>query len=337
MVNISPTENCNLKCIGCYAAGYSRNREMTLEEIEYIILQAKKLGIYFIGFLGGEPFLRRDLFKVIERHKDVAFRISTNGTILDGQILDALKHCGNLVVFISLEGFEDDTDTWRGPGVYSKILKTMATLKQEQILFGFSLLVHKQNFAIVTSEQFLDAMQDAGCKFGLFFPYGPAGDNARYDLTLTKEQIEILFTKITNLDDKYTMLMLKEGYLAPSHAKNNFLQQGCRAGVTIHITPEGYVEPCNGIQFFTENVFDKGLGQIFRSPFYMDIFSCVQRNGKHCIAIFEPKEVIEIIKKHGAMGSNPCAFPTYKKYAECFPESPLMPSLEKVDSKENIL
>jgi MoaA/NifB/PqqE/SkfB family radical SAM enzyme len=289
---------------------------MTGKEVETIIQQAKNLGIYFIGFLGGEPLLRKDLLPIIEDHQDMAFRISTNGTVWDGAIVESLKRCGNAVTFFSLEGFEGETDAWRGVGVFQKIREAMSILKSERVLFGFSALLHNQNVADVVSERFLDSMQQAGCRFGLFFPYGPSNDNARYDLALTREEIKSAYTQLVALEDKYTMLLIKEGHLAPAQSRKYFLEQGCRAGVSVHITPEGYVEPCNGIQFFTENVFEKGLEQVFRSPFYNDISSCVQRNGKHCVAILEPNEVIEIVKKHGAKGSHPRAFPTYTRYAE---------------------
>jgi MoaA/NifB/PqqE/SkfB family radical SAM enzyme len=289
---------------------------MTRREVETIIEQAKKLGIYFIGILGGEPLLRKDLLQIIEDHPDMAFRLSTNGTVWDDAIVESLKRCGNVVTFFSLEGLEGETDAWRGAGVFQKIREAMSVLKRERVLFGFSALLHTRNVAEVVSERFLEAMQQAGCKFGLFFPYGPSNDNARYDLALTREEIKSAFAQLVALEDKYPLLLIKEGHCAPAQSGKYFLEQGCRAGVSVHITPEGYVEPCNGIQFYTENVFEKGLEQVFRSPFYNDISSCVQRNGKHCIAMHEPKEIIEIVKKHGARGSHPRAFPTYARYAE---------------------
>lgn len=289
---------------------------MTPSQMNDVILQAKKLGIYFIGFLGGEPLLRKDIFPIIERHKDMAFRISTNGTLLDDDIIHSLKRCGNLVVFFSLEGLEADTDAWRGSGIFLRIEEAMSTLKRERILFGFSVVFHRENFRTVISERFLDTMQEAGCKFGLFFPYGPIGENARFDLALSEEQIERLFTELTTLEDKYTMLLLKESYKAPRDTRNFRMEQGCRAGVTVHITPEGYVEPCNAIQFHAVNVFEEGLDAAFLSPFYRDITACVERNGRHCVGMFSPHEVLDIVRKHQAKNSYPQALKAYAAYEQ---------------------
>ena len=61
---ISPTMRCNLRCEGCYAAGYSSAAEMSPALLQSIIDQANDIGIYFFTILGGEPFLRRDLLDV---------------------------------------------------------------------------------------------------------------------------------------------------------------------------------------------------------------------------------------------------------------------------------
>lgn len=334
LIDITPTEKCNLNCLGCYALSYSRSVEMTTDQIRYIIEQARELGIYLIGLLGGEPFARRDLFRVVEENKDMAFRISTNGTILDGETIDALKRCGNLVTFFSLEGFEEETDIWRGRGVYRQIMEAMSKLKRERVLFGFSVLLHKNNVRSVVSTPFLDAMRDAGCKFGLFFPYGPAGDSARYELRLDENEISESFSHLDVLSKSYTMLLIKEGYTAQGNSDNYVAEKGCRAGVTVNITPEGNVEPCNGIQFYSENVFRSGLKKVFTSPFYNNIYRCVRRYNGWCVSIFQPKEVLRIIEENGAMGSYPRSFPTYRKYAACYPEIPSKkPAKEVVEEK----
>ncbi len=322
LIDITPTEKCNLNCRGCYALGYGREREMTTDEVRLLVSEARSLGIYLIGLLGGEPFARKDLFEVVRDNKDIAFRISTNGTVMDEEILNNLKLCGNLVTFFSLEGFEAETDAWRGEGVYDQVLHSMKVLKREHVLFGFSVLLHRKNFGQVVSAKFLDAMRDAGCKFGLFFPYGPAGDNARYDLRLSEAQIAECFAELDGRSGDYTMLFIKEGYTAPDKNGRYFAEKGCRAGVTVNITPGGNVEPCNGIQFYTENVFEVGLENVFRSRFYKEIFDCVRRHDGRCVSMFQPMQVLEIIGNNGAKGSYPRSLPTYSNYAHCYPDIP---------------
>jgi MoaA/NifB/PqqE/SkfB family radical SAM enzyme len=315
-ISLSPSHKCNLRCRGCYASSYNQNAEMKTEEIEKIIQEANDLGIFLINILGGEPFLRKDLFSLFEKHKDVAFRISTNGTLLDSDILDSLKRAGNVVVFFSLEGLEQETDSWRGKGIFEQIKENMSLLKEERLLFGFSALLHDENKDILISEKFLDYMNKLGTRLGVYFPYGPVGENHYYELVIEENELKSCFEKLEATETHYSMLLFKEGYRSPKKPQNHVLNQGCRAGYAVHITPEGYVEPCNGIQFYTDNIFDVGLKEIFKSPFYREIFSVAQENEGRCIAIYRPIQVLEIIEKHGAKGSNEKSFHSITQYIQ---------------------
>lgn len=316
IINISPTMRCNLNCKGCYSSSYPVNNEMSIQQIKTILKQAKNLGIYFIGFLGGEPLLRKDLFEVIEKNKDVAFRFSTNGSVLDDSIIYGLKKNGNVVTFLSIEGFKDETDYWRGDGVFKSITETFQTLKQERILFGFSCLIHSKNMDVITSRDFIEFLSNSGAKFCLFFPYGPMGEHPQYEYVMSEEQIDTAYKKLGDLQKYYSMLLIKEGFLAPAKKKLFYLERGCRAGATIHITPDGKVEPCNGIQFYTGNVFVAGLKAIFQSNFMKDILTCSEENGSRCIGMFEPQKVWNIISRNNAQASNEKAFEQYSSYAE---------------------
>jgi len=335
VINISPTEKCNLRCLGCYSSSYIRRKDMAIDKMEKIILEAKKLGIFFIGILGGEPLLRKDVFPLFERNKEVAFRVSTNGTLVDSDILNSLKRAGNVVLFFSLEGFEQETDFWRGKGVFQKIQKNMLLLKQNKILFGFSALLHSRNRDILISEDFLDLMENLGNKFGIYFPYGPVGENQYYELVIDEEELKRSFEKLESFEPNYSMLILnKEGFYKPKKALNYSLNQGCQAGLSIHIIPEGHVEPCNGIQFYTENIFEKSLDRILKSPFYREIFSAVQRNERRCLAIHEPLQVLEIVEKHKAKASNKNSFSNLCRYAQIMSQKPLCRSLNFRINKE---
>jgi MoaA/NifB/PqqE/SkfB family radical SAM enzyme len=299
---------------------------MTCEQIEKIIYEAQELGIFFIGILGGEPLLRKDLFPLLSKHKKVAFRISTNGTLLDSDIIQSLKEAGNIVLFFSLEGFQEETDFWRGKGIYRQILKNMRILNREKILFGFSVLLHAENKNVVISEEFLNIMQKSGNKFGLYFPYGPIGEHQFHDLVIGRKELKRIFNKLSAIEKNYSMLIIKEGFHTSRMPKSYFLNQGCGAGVSVHITPQGFVEPCNAIHFYTENIFEKSLLQILKSSFYRDIHSCAQQNEKDCVGLYEPFKVIDIIAKNKALESHKNAFDGYYRFARIRSDREVPPS-----------
>jgi len=316
IINISPTEACNLRCRGCYATAYEKGREIEPDDLERIVVEARRLGICFVGILGGEPLLKKDLLPLLARHKDVAFRISTNGTVIDDETVGWLKRLGHVVLFFSLEGSAEDTDFWRGDGVYRRITENMRLLARERVLFGFSALLHARNGETLASRGFLDEMARLGNRFGLFFPYGPVGAEQHFDLVVEERELGRLLGALDALQPQYSMLLLHEGRGDHDADAAGVLEQGCRAGVTLHITPWGQVEPCNGIQFSTENVLENGLLGTFCSPFYRDISRCVKKNNGRCLAIYEPEQVLGLINKHAAQPTNAAALSCFVRYTD---------------------
>lgn len=73
----------------------------------------------------------------------------------------------NLNVFISIEGFRDETDFRRGDGTYDKVISAMDLLKEYDIGFGFSACYHSGNYKTIASDEFLNFMQEKGAWFGL--------------------------------------------------------------------------------------------------------------------------------------------------------------------------
>ena len=71
---LDPTSACNLHCTGCWAAEYGGKLNLTLEEMDSIVSQGKKLGTYMYIFTGGEPLVRKkDVLALCERHPDCEF------------------------------------------------------------------------------------------------------------------------------------------------------------------------------------------------------------------------------------------------------------------------
>ena len=145
LFQIEPTMRCNLHCKGCYAANYSQEDELELEVIDRVLTEGKELGMYWVTLLGGEPFIRQDMWEMYKRHNDVFFQVFTNGTLIDKDVARKLAEAGNVLVVFSIEGFEEETDARRGKGVYQKIMQTMDNLNEVGVTFGFSSTITSHN------------------------------------------------------------------------------------------------------------------------------------------------------------------------------------------------
>ena len=144
---LDPTSACNLHCTGCWAAEYGHKLNLSLETIDDIITQGKKLGTYMYIYTGGEPMVRKkDIITICERHPDCEFLSFTNGTLIDEEFCQEMLRVKNFVPAISLEGFETANDGRRGPGVFEKVKHAMQLLKDHNLPFGISTCYTSANY-----------------------------------------------------------------------------------------------------------------------------------------------------------------------------------------------
>ncbi|MCK4688901.1 MAG: radical SAM protein, partial [Candidatus Marinimicrobia bacterium] len=100
-ITISPTQKCNLKCKGCYAASHKGSfAKLDWETFDRILTEKVELwNSYFTVISGGEPFLWSDkgesLFDILEKHSDQFFLIYTNGTTITKENAKRLAELGN--------------------------------------------------------------------------------------------------------------------------------------------------------------------------------------------------------------------------------------------------
>ena len=126
IVLMDPTSACNMRCAGCWAAEYGHKQNLTFEEMDRVLTEGAELGTHACLFTGGEPLMRKaDIFRLCEKHRDIAFHAFTNGTLIDQAFCDELKRVGNFIVSVSIEGFEDANDGRRGTGHFEKALAAM--------------------------------------------------------------------------------------------------------------------------------------------------------------------------------------------------------------------
>jgi len=114
-LRISVTDKCNLRCVYCMPSEglpwLSKSNVLSYEEIVQIVRAAARVGVRSIRLTGGEPLVRRDLFKLVEAIAATAgiddISLSTNGLLLTDQ-LERLRDAGLTRVNISLDTLRED-------------------------------------------------------------------------------------------------------------------------------------------------------------------------------------------------------------------------------------
>lgn len=294
-VKISPTLRCNLQCKGCFAANYPEVDDLSLTSMKKIVSQAVSLNIPTIGIIGGEPLLVQDIFEIFREFRNIGFYLVTNGTLLDDRTISSLQELPHVVTIFSIEGFEETNDFLRGEGVFQKIISAMKRMKEARLIFGFSTSVHKENLQEVISENYVDFMVENGCYFGAFLPYIPVGSEPRYDVVCNEQEIKNYYLELDRIVRSKPILAFKEGF-----SDGSFMNQGCGAAQTIHLTAKGEAEPCNGIEFFTMNINESSIREIFMSEFFRDIRELLPENEKKCLIITKPEAILRIVQRHNA-------------------------------------
>ncbi|MCP4649201.1 MAG: radical SAM protein [PVC group bacterium] len=154
-VNLLITSQCNLRCKLCSTKDALSNGEndLTKDQLSGFIKTMRDYRpVIFIG--GGEPFMRRDIFEIIEEIKQCGLRygIVTNSTILDqAKISKLLKDIPpEVLIFSSYGGREDLHEGVTGlPGSFSKLCKNIgyALKERKKTKVILNCVINEQNYA----------------------------------------------------------------------------------------------------------------------------------------------------------------------------------------------
>ncbi len=128
---------CNLSCEFCLEGSHPADKRLgspRLEEVTPFIDQALQMGVEKFSFTGGEPFLAKDIIKILDyasRHKPVL--VLTNGTEPLMKRLDQLtalqKNPYPISLRISLDHLDPDShDAHRGKGNFAKAIAGLSAL-----------------------------------------------------------------------------------------------------------------------------------------------------------------------------------------------------------------
>ena len=266
LILMDPTSACNLHCTGCWAAEYGHKLNLSLETIDDIVTQGKKLGTYMYIYTGGEPMVRKkDIITICERHPDCEFLSFTNGTLIDEEFCQEMLRVKNFVPAISLEGFETANDGRRGPGVFEKVKHAMQLLKAHNLPFGISTCYTSANYKDITSEEFYDMIIEAGALFIWFFHYMPVGNDAAPELMPNPEQRKAVYERIRAFRSSKPIFSL-------DFQNDAEYIGGCIAGgrYYLHINAAGDVDPCVFIHFSNANIKECTLLEALKSPIFME-------------------------------------------------------------------
>jgi len=301
-VFVSLTNHCNLRCQGCWVSQTSPPRELDLRTLGNLFRSCKAQGSSFFGLLGGEPLLYRGLFDLLAEHKDCYFLLFTNGTLLTDDVARRLRALGNVTPLVSIEGLESVSDERRGgTGVYGRAVEGLNVCRRHRLITGVATSVCKSNFKDVVSEAFLKDLVARGVLYVWYYIYRPVGPEPCPELKLSSEEIVELRRFILEMRDRLPLVIVDAYWDHEGRAL-------CPAatGIAVHISPEGYVEPCPPLQLAGESIGDGTdvYERIVKSSFLREFRRLSSETTRGCIIMERPDLLNTLRESQGAVDSS---------------------------------
>ena len=271
---------CNLNCQYCFASQGQYHGERALmsfevgkQALDFLIAQSGSRVNLEVDFFGGEPLMNWDVVKRLvqyarsvekERGKNFRFTLTTNGVLIDDDVIDfANREMSNVV--LSLDGRKEVHDRYRvdyaGNGSWEKIVPKFQKLvqaRQGKNYYMRGTFTHANPDFLKDIQTMLDlgftelSMEPVVCA-----PEDPAALTAE-DLEIVKDQYELLAKDMLRREKEgkpitfyHYMLDLMGG---PCIYKRI---SGCGSGTEyMAVTPWGDLYPCH--QFVGEEAYKLG-------------------------------------------------------------------------------
>lgn len=250
--------DCNLKCVHCSNITERwRKGAMAAGAFKKVIDQLYDIGTMQVSFTGGEIFLRRDLWDIIEyaHSKNFIIELLTNAVSITSQDVERLKKIEVANVQISVYSHDPvlhDSVT-RVRGSFKKTVDALGLLKANKIETSVVTPLMTINFR--DYQKIRELTEEIGVRhfyqFFIFERYD--GSNDVYNLRLSKKEISKFFS---------------ENPAEIPYKERDMNQPVCFAGVNqCSISPFGDVYPCfhNMLPVKSGNLGKQSLTEIWKN------------------------------------------------------------------------
>jgi len=237
-LHLELTTGCNLRCLHCYNESETsklyNNNGVFLNDWQKVIDEAYQIGCRRVQFIGGEPFLKRELlYRLIPyAHKNgyTSLEVSTNGTLITKKDSDLLKRHNTRLAFsfYSWKPEIHDLITTR-KGSWGKTLQAIQLTLKMAIPLRVSVVGMKQNKKEI--EETVNFLKFLGVKYVKSTAVEPSGrgcDINLVDYDIVNKQV---------FSNPYFAKINKNIFWRNKAGHNCFSEQIC-------IGADGNVYPC---------------------------------------------------------------------------------------------
>ncbi len=262
-VQFDLTYRCNERCVHCYL-DHDNHGEMTAAEIKKVLDQLAEAGVFFLCFSGGEVFMRRDFFELLEYARSLQFcvKVKTNAFLIRGQEADRLRALSVESVQVSIYSHRPEVHDaiTKLPGSLERSLAGIRLLRERGIKVVVANVLMRQNLADYLGV--VSLARELGAEFTVDPTITPMmdGDRSILGLGIGTEDLRRIFRTPELVGD------VQEACGPPPAVDSDTLDGlPCSAGHTFcYISPYGDVFPCVQFPLPTGNVRRQSFQEIWK-------------------------------------------------------------------------
>ena len=292
----SVTGKCNYRCRHCFMdAPEGLLGELSTEQAFHLIDQMAECGVLSVDLTGGEPFVRRDIWQLIDRILSYHMTINmvyTNGWLVNDKLLDEFEKRGVKPEFsISFDGVGWH-DWMRGvSGAEEAALRALQLLQSRKFPVNVEMCIHRGNVnTLPLSIEALRAVGVQNVKVGNVAMTPLWCCNSQGNALTNQEFVEamlpyitwyyragqpvqqLMLTNVATLRKDQPYKVIPEPYDGTEECLDHFMCGAAR--MACYITPEGRLLPCMPMTASPQQdrfplVQDIGLKQGLSGSYYM--------------------------------------------------------------------
>jgi AdoMet-dependent heme synthase len=263
-VQLDLTYRCNERCVHCYL-DHEDHGEMTTAEIKHLLDEMADAGVFILTLSGGEIFLRKDFFEILEYarlERQFCVKLKTNAIMIHERQAAKIRDIGVESIQISIYSYRPEVHDaiTLVPGSLQRSLNAARFLKSQ------GLRVILANVLMVQNLQDYQGVRKLAEELGVECTLDPTitpmmdGDRSVLSLGVGQTALRQVFRDQALVGD------VEEFCTIAAPADENALSAlPCSAGHTAcYVSPYGDVFPCVQFPLVTGNVRKERFLDIWR-------------------------------------------------------------------------
>jgi AdoMet-dependent heme synthase len=262
-VQLDVTYRCNERCVHCYL-DHEDHGEMTTAEIKHLLDEMADAGVFSLTFSGGEIFLRKDFFELLEYSRQLMFcvKLKTNAIMIREREAARIRDLGVQSIQISIYSHRPEVHDaiTLVPGSLKRSLDAIRFLKSQGLRVIMANVLMVQNMADYTGVRALAAELGVECTLDPTITPMMDGDRSVLSLGVDQNALRQVFRDASLVGD------VDEFCAVAAPANQSELESlPCSAGHTsCYVSPYGDVFPCVQFPLPTGNVRQQRFIDIWR-------------------------------------------------------------------------